>query len=487
MSDRSEYKFDNLTIEVDGQEVKQFPIVYGSKSFSIVIPVKGHQTLTLVTKGTAALIGNARLSRGTDPNSNANLTFSSEEIGNSDLNNQSSQSDYVEIPVNSTLNVLAGRLKGEVKSITAGGKPFDDWIIIDWGDFGTLDARGWDGLIAEIAIRDHNDQNRSRECVLTIEIDGQRWKQFPLKLGSRPQNVEVPLTGHDSITFRSPCGGYATQLIIGNAKFYRGKKVNSITSSTSSNNSGNLTGTNSVNTAGKKPITNADVVKMVKAGLSENTIILAIQKGSPQFDLLPDSLISLKEQGVSQKIMDTMLNAQEQGNSPANVSSTNSSSNSNIPNEDGVFIKNSSGFTKLDQIAPSTTRNEDGSVGKVIQSLKSNKVFRVYAGESSQTQFSEKQPSLYISGSESLSKNIFILRLRKNNGTREVEYARTNLLGKFSEGYSDKDLIRVSINQIGDNIIQLIPSSDLPVGEYLLILNSKDISGIGYSFAISPR
>ena len=58
-----------------------------------------------------------------------------------------------------------------------------------------------------------------------------------------------------------------------------------------------------------KPLVNADIVKMVKAGLAEDTIVLAIQNKPSSFDTSPEELIRLKEQGVSQGILNAMLNA----------------------------------------------------------------------------------------------------------------------------------------------------------------------------------
>ena len=58
-----------------------------------------------------------------------------------------------------------------------------------------------------------------------------------------------------------------------------------------------------------KPLVNADIVKMVKAGLAENTIVLAIQNKPSSFDTNPEELIRMKEQGVSQVVLNAMLNA----------------------------------------------------------------------------------------------------------------------------------------------------------------------------------
>jgi hypothetical protein len=67
----------------------------------------------------------------------------------------------------------------------------------------------------------------------------------------------------------------------------------------------------------RNTMTNADVVEMVKAGLPESTIILAIQQSDPNFDTSTKSLIELSKQGVSQKILDAMLQPQPTNPTPA--------------------------------------------------------------------------------------------------------------------------------------------------------------------------
>lgn len=57
----------------------------------------------------------------------------------------------------------------------------------------------------------------------------------------------------------------------------------------------------------QKPITNADVIGMVKSELAESTIIAAIQASPINFDISPSGLIALKDAGVSAKVMDAML------------------------------------------------------------------------------------------------------------------------------------------------------------------------------------
>jgi hypothetical protein len=54
---------------------------------------------------------------------------------------------------------------------------------------------------------------------------------------------------------------------------------------------------------------NADVIKLVKAGLPETLIISKIKSASCDFDTSPDALIKLKGAGVSDKILEAMVQA----------------------------------------------------------------------------------------------------------------------------------------------------------------------------------
>ena len=54
-------------------------------------------------------------------------------------------------------------------------------------------------------------------------------------------------------------------------------------------------------------ISNGDIVQMVRAGLAESTILLAIKRGRTEFDTSPAALLELKKSGVTTQIMDVML------------------------------------------------------------------------------------------------------------------------------------------------------------------------------------
>jgi len=69
------------------------------------------------------------------------------------------------------------------------------------------------------------------------------------------------------------------------------------------------------------PLTNAEVIKLVKAGFKEKTIVLIIAARLPDFDLSPDKMIQLKRAGVSENIIVAMLARQEGNEVPTDDSS----------------------------------------------------------------------------------------------------------------------------------------------------------------------
>jgi len=64
----------------------------------------------------------------------------------------------------------------------------------------------------------------------------------------------------------------------------------------------------------QQALDNAAVVKMTKAGLGENIIVSMIQNQPGHYDLTPDTLVSLKTDGVSEKVLAAMA---AKNNAPA--------------------------------------------------------------------------------------------------------------------------------------------------------------------------
>jgi len=62
-----------------------------------------------------------------------------------------------------------------------------------------------------------------------------------------------------------------------------------------------------VNANREAPLTNASVVKLVRAGFREKTVITIIRARPTRFDLTPNGLVELKKSGVTEKVIVAML------------------------------------------------------------------------------------------------------------------------------------------------------------------------------------
>jgi len=105
------------------------------------------------------------------------------------------------------------------------------------------------------------------------------------------------------------------------------------------------------------PMTNAEVVKLVKAGFKEKTIVLIIASRIPKFDLSSDQMIKLKRAGVNENIIVAMLARQEGTDMPADDSSWGDDPffNSKLDPKDGNAKGSAAGSDGSTNIFGSTT------------------------------------------------------------------------------------------------------------------------------------
>jgi hypothetical protein len=56
-----------------------------------------------------------------------------------------------------------------------------------------------------------------------------------------------------------------------------------------------------------KPLSNADIVSMMKAGIADDVVVGSIQVSGGNFDVSPDGLIALNKAGVTMRVMEAMI------------------------------------------------------------------------------------------------------------------------------------------------------------------------------------
>ena len=87
-----------------------------------------------------------------------------------------------------------------------------------------------------------------------------------------------------------------------------------------------------------KKLSQADVIKMSKAGIPDNVIISKINNSGTVFDLEVAEMVALKKAGVSDKIIEAMVNTEMSAGRPAAPSPTR---------QDCALFANSSPMSRL--------------------------------------------------------------------------------------------------------------------------------------------
>ena len=242
----------------------------------------------------------------------------------------------------------------------------------------------------------------------------------------------------------------------------------------------------------KNTMTNVDVIEMVKAGLPENTIVLAIQQSEPNFDTSTKALIELKNQGVSQKILETMLQPQTTKPVPQNRTD-------NVPpfgqqqqtnNEETSFME----VTLIDGerrilIKRSQPNVTGSSLGAMIPVFGKVKIKSALDGNHAQLRVSDTTPEFEISlpSDVNAAEQLVLVKLNVKSSSREVEVGRGGLTGT-STGFRKEAIIPTTFEEVKTESIgggmrytlyRVKVVNPLPPGEYAFVPR-----GMYYDFGI---
>jgi len=247
-------------------------------------------------------------------------------------------------------------------------------------------------------------------------------------------------------------------------------------------------------------LANADIVKMVKSGLAENTILLVLQQSRTNFDVSSQAIISLKNQGVSQKILDAMLVPHS-----ANVSATTKEVGTtnevvpDLPKKSSFYYRTIGGWLEL-QTASVDTKGKSGGFSFKL------KAAEIYQGAQSSLIIKEARPTFHIrcndTGTPGLvqkrqelglpdtiviyrgqnldTRYIYLLKLDTKKTQREILV----LITPQGMGYPLNRTVEVTVKRLSDTVLAVEPKSDLEPGEYLL--SGGYGSEIRYDFSIAP-
>lgn len=241
-----------------------------------------------------------------------------------------------------------------------------------------------------------------------------------------------------------------------------------------------------------KPLTNADITKMIVAGLPESTIVQVIHKGPTAFDTSPDALIVLKQQGAGPKIMEAMLGINTTATEPVGTISQPVGTAALSSNK-GVYVQTPDGSRRIEEVSSIEVRAVGGIASQMTLGLKESRVICVFRGDHAELQTSERRPVFRISGLGASARDVYIVALRPNPDRRDLEMGRAGLLKKVSFGFRKRDVRDVEVKRLGDDLLEATPKQDLEFGEYIMVLggagmgrnSSAGVEGTtGYDFGI---
>ena len=218
-----------------------------------------------------------------------------------------------------------------------------------------------------------------------------------------------------------------------------------------------------------------DVIRLSKAGLSDDVIIQQIKKKDQRFDLSTDQLVQLKSASVSERVIQVMIDpTRDPAPSPtdktgapaaqqAGQPSRQDSLSPTLPTEVGVYAKQKG---KWIEVLPEVVNWKTGGIVKSVATVGVVKgdVNGHVNGANSRNRFAAPIEFLIVTPEGVAITEYQLLHLHGHGGDREF---RTVTGGVFHvSGGATRDLLAFDGQKIGSRTYTVTFSSGLGVGEY---------------------
>lgn len=227
-----------------------------------------------------------------------------------------------------------------------------------------------------------------------------------------------------------------------------------------------------------KPLTNDDVVQMVKGGFDESTTIAAIDAAQTNFDTSVQALMALKAAGVSEKVISSMLAATKKKSEAAKPTAAAAApaANPDVPEDMGVYTKLKG---SLAEVYAEVVSWKSGGVGKSMLTggFTKGHVNATVSGPKSKLQLGTPI-EFVIKCAEGVTPSEYTLLKLDEKGDRREFRAVTGGVYHSSSGI-EKDAIKFDFQKIAPRTYK-IALAGLKKGEYgFLPPGSGSVGGTG--------
>jgi len=242
-------------------------------------------------------------------------------------------------------------------------------------------------------------------------------------------------------------------------------------------------------------MTNADVIKMVKAGLSNDIIVTTIRTNSGNtFDKSVDGLIALKEAKVPDVIISAIVGGTEAATSAPKQAQVQASETAKgvevvakdqqIGQEGLILVENEKESLLLYRMSESRTQSRAMGMGGFAE-------YSVLRGAMSDTRLKTRTPSFIIAVPKNAQVQSYItlasFQVRKN-GNRECLVGGGAIMGVSSieSGVHKDRVVAVNIEKLADQsrakegciLYSVTPKNALTSGEYAFVVPPGQAGGI---------
>lgn len=255
--------------------------------------------------------------------------------------------------------------------------------------------------------------------------------------------------------------------------------------------------------AAQQALNNDAIVKMVKAGFSDDLIITTVNGAPGTYDTSVDGLIALKNAGVSEKVVAAIVaKASAPVTAPASTTAPVAAdpNDPTSPHDPGIYMMLHDAAGK-----PKMVRLEQKE-SDTLPSFTGSAIVAKIPGAQAEQRFSESKPLFYLyfpsnSGiTDSANPSQFTLVwLNRKKDHREIEVGHRKTAGAFTgmgAGYvyvteiKKDNVIPASAEKLRANVYRVTPDNELGPGEYALIATMKlneTGSASFFDFGYDPR
>ncbi len=236
-------------------------------------------------------------------------------------------------------------------------------------------------------------------------------------------------------------------------------------------------------------LTNEQIIKLSKAGFSNEVLKSKIQMSPAKFDASLDGMLALKKAGVSEEVINLIVTnpngVANNSNNPKNQIADSKEVNSETGIQDlpsGIYYKNPKGeYVEIEpSILTGTKTNQAAQI--LISALINSRTKASLSGKQSSSVIYETSPKFYFIfdttytsnlnsennvwfGSTRSPKEFLLIKLEEDRNSRDITVSKGNIANSNS-GINEKSIVQFQSKKISKGIYEVTPESPFSKGEY---------------------